>query len=133
MSHTARLSPSKSSTPTTVPNVLTFLRIPQPYFPLKKQTHTIWNNRPHIVDPPYRGRTKVVFWFGVKARKGGCTVISRSFPRSVDIVACPVQRRFAHRGKFQELFSDRGEIISNFGYSTSFPRNQKPQCRNPVH
>ena len=92
VSHTARLSPSKNSSPTTVPNVLTFLRIPQPYFPPKKQTHAICNNRPHIVDPSYRGRTKVAFWFGVKARKGGCTVISRSFPRSVDIFAWSVQR-----------------------------------------
>ena len=34
---------------------------------------------------------------------------------------------------FQKLFNDRGEIISNLGYSTSFPRNQKQQCRNRVH
>ena len=27
---------------------------------------------------------------------------------------------------------DRGEIISNLGYSTSFLRNQKQQCRNRV-
>ena len=30
------------------------------------------------------------FWFGTIARKGACTVISRKFPRSVDIVAWPV-------------------------------------------
>ena len=37
----------------------------------------------------------------------------------------PMQRRFAHRGKFLKLLDDRGEIISDLGYSTSFPRNQK--------
>ena len=31
------------------------------------------------------------------------------------------KRRFAHSGKFQNLFNDRGEIISNLGQSTSFP------------
>ena len=40
------------------------------------------------------------FWFGTIARKGACTVISRKFPRSVDIVAWPVHWRrnlhFAH-------------------------------------
>ena len=60
-------------------------------------------------------------------------IISRSFPRSVDIVAWPLQRRFAYRGKLQKLFNDRGEIRSNLGYSTSFPLNQKKQCRNRVH
>ena len=40
------------------------------------------------------------------------------------------KRRFAHSGKFQKLFNDRGEIISNLGYSTSYLRNQKQQCRN---
>ena len=65
-------------------------------------------------------------------KAGACTVISRSFTRWVDIVAWPVQRRFAYRAKFQRLFNDRGEI-SNLGYSNSFPRKQKQQCRNPVH
>ena len=100
MSHTARSLPSKSSTPTTFSNVLTFLANSPTIFrflfsprpPPKK--HTICNNRLHIGDPLYRGRTKVAFWFGVKARKGACTVISRSFPHSVDIVAWPVQRLF---------------------------------------
>ena len=57
-----------------------------------------------------------------RTRKGACTEISRSFPRWVDIVAWPVQRRFAYREKFQKLFKDRGEIRSNLGYSTSFTR-----------
>ena len=61
------------------------------------------------------------------------TIISRSFPCLVDIVVWPVQRWFAYRGKFWKLFSDRGEIINNLGYSTSFPGNQKQQCRNHVH
>ena len=77
------------------------------------------------MDLSYRGRT------GAIARKGTCTLISRSFARSADIVAWPVQRRFAHRGKFQKLFNDRGEMISNLWYSTSFPRNQKQQCKIP--
>ena len=47
------------------------------------------------------------------------------FETAHDIVAWPVQKRFAHSGMFQKLFTDRGEIISNLGYSTSFPRNQK--------
>ena len=68
-------------------------------------------------------------------KEGACTVISRSFPRWVDIVAWPVQPRFAYRAKFQRLFNDRGEIRSmvNLGYSTSFPCKQKQQCRNRVH
>ena len=52
------------------------------------------------------------FWFRAiaKKRKGACTVISPSFPRSADIVAWPMQRRFAYRAKFQKLFNDRGEL-----------------------
>ena len=76
---------------------------------------------------------KLHFIFGQMARKYARTVISRSFPRSVDIAAWPVQRRSAYRAKFQKLFNDRGKIRSNLGYSTSFPRNQKQQCRNRVH
>ena len=99
------------------PKVLlrTVLRIPKQYFVFvsspKNQTHTVCNNRPNILDLSYRGRT--AFWFGAIARKGACTVISRSFSRSADVVAWTVQQRFAHRGKFQKLFNDRGEIISN--------------------
>ena len=52
------------------------------------------------------------FWFRpiAKRRKGACTVISRSFPRSADIVAWPMQRQFAYRAKFEKLFDDRGEL-----------------------
>ena len=50
------------------------------------------------------------------------SVISRSLARSVDIVAWPVQRRFALRGKFQTLFNDQGEIESNgLGTRLAFP------------
>ena len=49
------------------------------------------------------------------------------------IVAWPVQRRFAYGAKFQKLLNERGEIKSNLGYSNSFPRKQKQQCRNRVH
>ena len=50
------------------------------------------------------------------------------------MAARPVQRRFAYRGKFQKLCIDRGEIIGKLKlvFSTSFPRNQKQQCRNHV-
>ena len=113
----------------------TLLRIAQLYFVFlssKKQTHTICNNHPNIVDLLYRGQTKVAFWFGSIARKGACTVISRSFACSVDIVAWPMQGRFALRRKFQKLFNDQGKITSNLGHSTSFHHNQKQQCKNCV-
>ena len=86
---------------------------------------------------PIRWLSRVIspFRFGAiaRTREGACTVISRSFPPSADVVAWPVQRRFAYRAKFQKLFNDRGEIRSNLGYSTSFPRKQKQQCRNRVN
>ena len=56
-----------------------------------------------------------------KQEKTARTVICRSFPRAVDIVAWLVQRRLAYRGKFQKFFNDRRQIVSNLGYSTSFP------------
>ena len=73
----------------------------------------------------------VCFFGGRKRNVVGKFV--KMFETVVDIVACPVQRRFAHRyrGKFQKLFNDRGEILSNLGYS-SFPRSQQ-QCRNRVN
>ena len=45
---------------------------------------------------------------------------AKMFETVVDVVEWPVQR-----GKFKKLFNDQGETISNLGYSTSFPRNQK--------
>jgi len=60
---------------------------------------------------------------------GACTVISRSFPRLVNIVAWPGQQQFAYRGKFQKLCNDREEIIHvsklKLVFPTSYPRNQK--------
>ena len=116
----------------------TFLRIPKQYFvfvssPKKTNPHSLQQSSKHCGSIVQRTNCKVAFWFGAIARNGARTVISRSFACSADIVAWPVQRRFVHRGKFQKLFNDRGEMISNLGYSTSFPRNQKQQCRNRVH
>ena len=78
----------------------TFLRILKQNFVFvsspKKQTHTVCNNRPNILDLSHIWTNcKVASWFGAIARKGASTVISGSFARSVDIVAWPVQRRFA--------------------------------------
>ena len=58
---------------------------------------------------------------------GACTVISRSFPRVVNIVAWPVQRWFAYRGQLKKLCNDRGEIISKLKLvlSTTFPCKPK--------
>ena len=58
---------------------------------------------------------------GERQQEGECAIISRSFPRSVDIAAWAVHRRFAYRGKFQKLCNDQGEIIV---FSTSFPRTK---------
>ena len=69
----------------------TFLRIPKQYFVFvsspRKQTHTVCNNRPNIVDLSYRGQTAKLN-FGLarwQEKVRACTVISRSFARSVDI------------------------------------------------
>ena len=54
------------------------------------------------------------FWFHAISRTrkaGACTVISRSLPRWVDIVAWPVQRRFAYPAKFQKLAIQRSRRI----------------------
>ena len=134
VSQAARLSPSESSTPTVVSNLFansqTIFRF-RIFFKNNKPTQSAT-----IVPILWIYRTEdelqscILFW---RDSKGACTVISRSFARSADIVAWPVQRRFGHRGKFQKLFNDRGEIISNLGYSTSFPSNPKQQSRNRVH
>ena len=68
------------------------------------------------------------YWY---IERGLLTEISRSFPRLVYIVAWPVQRWFAQRGKFQKLFSDRREIKSKLVHSTSFPRNQNNSVEIP--
>ena len=140
----ARLSPSKSSTPTTVssnvansPTIFRFLFFFFFFFKRKKKKkkHTHTHTHTHTESATivltlciHRTEDELKSYSLVwrdSARKSACTVISRLFPCSVDIVACPVQQRFAHRGKSQKSFNDRGEIISNLGYSTSFPRNQK--------
>ena len=123
VSHTARLQPSQSSTPTIVSNIL---QIPKQFFVFvsspKKQTHTVCNNRPNIVDLSYRGRTaKLHFGLAPQQEKVRALPIVRTFGRHSCVARATVQRRFPHPGKFQKLFNDRGEIISNLGYSTSFP------------
>ena len=59
---------------------------------------------------PIRWLSRVIspFRFGAiaRTRKGACTVISRSFPRSADVVAWPVQWRFAYRAMFQSVIQD---------------------------
>ena len=138
VSRTARLEPSKISTPTIVSNIFansqTIFRFR--FFSNKTKPHSLQQSSSHCGSIIQRTNCKVAFWFGAIARKGACTVISRSFARSVDIVAWPVQRRFAFCTSWKvsgKLFNDRGEIISYPGYSTSFPCNQKQQCRNRVH
>ena len=61
-------------------------------------TYSYWiSSRRDRIPSCWLGRKicKVAFWFGAIARKGACTVISRSFACSVDIVAWPGQRQFA--------------------------------------
>ena len=63
-----------------------------------KQTQAFFNGRlevileftPNTVD----SHIAKGFWFRARAKrsKGACTVISRSFPPSADVVAWPVQR-----------------------------------------
>ena len=62
-----------------------------------------------------------LFRYGAIAgtRKGACTVISRSFPRWVDLAEWPVQRRFAYRAKFQKLFNE-----VTLGTRLSFPASK---------
>ena len=133
VSHTARLSPSQSSTLTVVSNLFansqTIFRFR--FFSKKNKPTpsativlTLW-----IYRTEDELQSCILVWRHSKKRCVHC----RSFARSTDIVAWPMQRRFAHPGKFQKLFNDRGEIMSNLGYSTSFPHNQKQQCRNRVH
>ena len=67
---------------------------------------------------------RFLVWRNSKERCVHCHVISRWFPRSVDIVAWPVQRRFAFCTSWKFL-----EVIQRSS-STSFPRDQKQQCRS---
>ena len=47
----------------------------------------------------------------------------RSSPSQRDIIAWPMQQRFAHRRNYQKSFSDRGKITSCGVYSTSFAKS----------
>ena len=80
------------------------------FFSKTTNPHNLDNNRPHIVDRSYRGRTKVAFYFSKKRCVFCYWPIA---PSSVDIVAWPMQRRFAHRGKFRKLFNDWEEIVGS--------------------
>ena len=134
---TARLQPSKSSTPTIVSNIFANSQTTFRFrFFTQKEKPRSRNNRPNIVDLSYRGRTaRLHFGLAPQQGKAACTVISRSFARSVDIMrgSCNGDLHFGHRGKFHKLFNNRGDIISNLGYLTSFPGNQKQQSRNRIH
>ena len=69
----------------------------------------------------------ILVWRDSKKRRVHC----RSFARSVDIVAWPVQRRFAFCTSWKVI--QRSRRNNKYPrYSTSFPRNQKQQCRNRV-
>ena len=74
------------------------------------------------------------FYCGPKARSGACTAVNRLFSRSVVVAAWPVQRRFAHRGKFQGSFKSRSTVDTNdkLMYSTIFARHQH-KCFNGAH
>ena len=76
---------------------------------LKAKGHEFPPNPLVVVILPLMSIVENHFGAIVRTRKGACTVINRSLPRSVGIVAWPVQRRFAYRAKFQKLFNDRGE------------------------
>ena len=119
-----------------------FFRVPKQYFVFvsclkKTNPHSLQQSSKHCASIVQRTNCNVAFCFGAIVRKGACTVISRLVAHSVDIVAWPVHRRFAFCTSWKvsevNLFNDRGEIISNLGYLTSFPRNQKQQCRNCLH
>ena len=116
-----------------------FLRIPKQYFvfvspPKNKPTQsativlTLW-----IYRTEDKLQSCILVWRDSKKRCVHCILADRSHVRSSQLRGlCNGDLHFAHLGKFQKLFNDQGEIISNLGYSTSFPRNQKQQSRNRV-
>ena len=79
VSHTARLQPSKSSTPTIVSNTSRFANsqtIVCFYF-FSKETNpdSLQQSSSHCGSIVQRTNCKVAFWFGAIARKGACTVL----------------------------------------------------------
>ena len=70
----------------------TFLRIPKQFFvfvssPKKTNPHSLQQSSKHCGSIVQRTNCKVAFCFGAIARKSACTVVSRSFALSDDIVA----------------------------------------------
>ena len=61
----------------------------------------------------------ILVWRDSKKR---CVHYNQPIVRIVSRGPCNGDLHFAHGGRFQKLFNDRGEIISDLGYSTSFPR-----------
>ena len=61
--------------------------------------------------------------------KASCPPLASTLLK-LPIVAWTLRRGFTHRGKFQKLFNDRREMISNLVHTTSFPRNKKQRRRN---
>ena len=103
------------------------------FFSKKTNPYNLQQLSQHCGSIVQRTNRKVAFCFGAIARKGECTVISRLLVRSVDIVAWPLQRRFAFctSWKVSEVIhgNDRGEIISNLGSPRmSFPQTQIQCC-----
>ena len=72
-----------------------FCEFPNNISPKTTNPHSLQQSSQYCGSIVQRTNCKVAFWFGAIARKVACTVISRSFARSVDIVAGPAQRRFA--------------------------------------
>ena len=51
-----------------------------------------------------------------RKQKGSCTsAASRHFPRSIDVVAWPVQRKFSRCRKFQKSCNETGDLKCKLG------------------
>ena len=91
-----------------------FLRIPKQYFVFvsspKKQTHTVCNNRPNIVDLSYRGQTAKLARWQEKVR-----ALYRSFARSVDV--SPV-----HINPFS---NEKGAVLLRIRLSSTLQRRKR--------
>ena len=51
----------------------------------------------------------------MQKQEGECAADSRHFPRSIDIVAWPMQRKFSRRRKFQKSCNERGDVKGKLG------------------
>ena len=59
----------------------------------------------------------------IKPPKFWKNLAGRSSPSQRDIIAWPMQQRFAHRRNYQKSLNDRGKITSCGVYSTSFAKS----------